>query len=105
MSFLIWIDEETEEESPEIKKLMDKIDKFQQNRDRKSLQNCGKTHFEIKEVRKGKNKGKITSIAVKFVQYTQEEIANFSQEEVEIHGRNTETKWKEYGVFFGRMGE
>ena len=94
-----------EDDSPEMKKFEDKIDEYQKKRARKALQNCGETHFIVKEVKRGKNKGKIKSIAVKFIKYTEEEIANFSEKDVEINSNNTEAKWVEYGVFFGRMGE
>lgn len=94
-----------EDDSPEMKKFEDKIDEYQKKRARKTLQNCGETHFKVKEVKRGKNKGKIKSIAVTFIKYTKEEIANFSEKDVEINSNNTEAKWIEYGVFFGRMGE
>lgn len=97
----VWI----EDDSPEMKAFEDKIDEYQRKRDRKTLQNCGESHFKIKEVKRGKNKGKIKSIAVTFIKYTKEEIANFSEKDVEINSNNTEAKWVEYGVFFGRKGE
>lgn len=94
-----------EDNSPEMKQFEDKIDEYQKKRARKTLQNCGKTHFTVKEIKRGKNKGKIKSIAVTFIKYTEEEIANFSEKDVEINSNNAEVKWIEYGVFFGRKGE
>ena len=92
----IWI----EDDSPEMNEFANKIDAYQKKRDKKSLENCGKTHFSVKV---NKKTGKIISISVKFVKYTKEQIEQFTEEEVEINKNNSETLWKEHGVYFGRF--